>query len=40
MTKRSPTLPEPHAVNTAGIWDESVRSYPGNLAVIAHRTRP
>lgn len=27
-TKRSPILPEPLGVNTAGRWDESYRSYP------------
>jgi len=29
MTKRSPTLPEPHTVNLADIRDENYRSYPG-----------
>jgi len=29
ITRRSPTLPEPYAVNVAGTWDEGYRSYPG-----------
>ncbi len=29
ITKRSPTLPEPHTVNAAGIRDEGCRPYPG-----------
>lgn len=32
ITKRSPTLSEPHTVDAAGTWDEDYCSYPGRSA--------